>query len=1065
MAGEASGAIGSWRALVVGTLAGLIALAAAWYVPQAEAQEAIAKFDPAVRPAYREPVTLASKDGVLEVRLTAHQGHARLDTVAKPVENMLVFGYAVIRGTASDGQMSGDDLYPAPTLQVFPGETLIVHLENALSGLTIRDFFDPRYIAKGEEVPLYPEALASSPLNLHVHGVHVSPKGNSDNVMLHIPAGMSNTYTYRIPKNMPQGAYWYHSHLHGLTTPHVYYGLVGLLAIGRTDGNIPLVTSRDIPIRNMLLQYNAVFDRAGGLAQINNPSWPQWVSTMKPPVGDELAKGTYRPLLAPVNFAQSSKGTKYATVWYSGPLSIENVRGRFEFIPSNLQRFAAKSGGPGGDVEADPSLPDYLRDVQFTVNGLFQPVIESTPGQTEIWVLANVSDIAYMSVQLTETATGRHPKIAIVGQDGNPSPEVHYPVFEEGTRLVIPPATRYAIAVTMPESGDLVLDMPPMGGGARTLSSPGILYENDGTENPPATLGTLSVLPSAISYFDGFFVFPTQVLARAVPSAGRGVSVAFDEGQKLDAYASFEELSKLVPDFKRQLTISGGFLNDLASTADPKAFIYAFEGTAFPNVPLLQPRLGSVEEWTFINDNNDEHPIHVHVNDFQVTSYFDPTTGLKTGAEMWEVDNANVPAPTLGPSEGVIQPGILSLRTRFEDYTGLFVMHCHRLNHEDNGLMTLVNVIPAVSSYAVAVQGSPGRSAQVNVYDGDGDRLIATVTPFPGFEGSLSVAMGDVDDNNILDLVIGAGENHAPMVVAYSGKAAGGKAAFATELARFAAFDTSERGGVSVTATQIDGSTADNIVVGSGPGMPNEVKIFSTELPPSPGTAPALFSTFNPYANDRSGVTLASGFVDFATGRNSIVTAPGPGTPTQVKVFSFSLMKPLQARPTEVSATKQCPGPKEAATTAAFMPFGLGYSGGVSLSTGWLTGGLGGAEAIVVGQLSGPGSVKVYSSGSALQGGPKVYLQSFAAHAITPTFTDIAQFTPFEQASGVRVATTSTTVGADLLVSGISRTDKSAKVRKYQLVRPTVDADTLTARQINEVSSGSGSFANALGGD
>ena len=33
-------------------------------------------------------VTLASKDGVLEVRLIAKQGTARLDTVAKPVENM-----------------------------------------------------------------------------------------------------------------------------------------------------------------------------------------------------------------------------------------------------------------------------------------------------------------------------------------------------------------------------------------------------------------------------------------------------------------------------------------------------------------------------------------------------------------------------------------------------------------------------------------------------------------------------------------------------------------------------------------------------------------------------------------------------------------------------------------------------------------------------------------------------------------------------------------------------------------------------------------------------------------
>ena len=174
-----------------------------------------------------------------------------------------------------------------------------------------------------------------------------------------------------------------------------------------------------------------------------------------------------------------------------------------------------------------------------------------------------------------------------------------------------------------------------------------------------------------------------------------------------------------------------------------------------------------------------------------------------------------------------------------------------------------------------------------------------------------------------------------------------------------------------MTAAQIDGTTADNIIVGSGPGMPSEVRVFGTELPSSLDTAPALFSTFSPYANDRSGVSVASGFVDFATGRNSIVTAPGPGTPTQVKVFSFSLMKPLKVRPASETAGKQCPGPKEAAVTAAFMPFGLGYSGGASLATGWLTGALGGAEAIVVGQLSGPGTVKVYSSGSALQGGPK----------------------------------------------------------------------------------------------
>ena len=419
-----------------------------------------AKIDPAVRPEFREPVTLASKDGVLEVRLIAKQGTATLDTVAKPVQNMLVLAYELIRGTASDGKTSGDNLYPAPTLQVFPGETLIVHLDNALTGLTIKDFFDPAYTAKGEEVPLYPPQMTSSPLNLHTHGIHVSPKGNADNVLLHIPGGKSNTYTYNIPKSMPQGAYWYHSHLHTLTAMHVYYGMVGLLAIGRTDGNLPLVTENQIPVRNMLLQYNYVFDRAGGSAKLNNYTWSQWVNTTKPPQGDALAKGTYRPLLAPVNFLDSKKGTEFFTIWYSGPLSIRNERGRFEFIPSNLQRFTPFHGA-GKTVPADPTLPDYKRDVQFTVNGQFQPVVKSKAGQTEIWVLANVSDVVYTPVQLTETATGNHQKIAIVGQDGVPYPEVHHPVFENGTKLLIPPATRYAIAVTMPEEGDLILEMPP----------------------------------------------------------------------------------------------------------------------------------------------------------------------------------------------------------------------------------------------------------------------------------------------------------------------------------------------------------------------------------------------------------------------------------------------------------------------------------------------------------------------------------------------------------------------------------------------------------------------------
>ena len=139
------------------------------------------------------------------------------------------------------------------------------------------------------------------------------------------------------------------------------------------------------------------------------------------------------------------------------------------------------------------------------------------------------------------------------------------------------------------------------------IDEPGVLYTNNGTENSPAVLGTVTVDPKYISCADGFFTFPTQTLLQVTPDSGEGQTTAFEPGQNLDAYTSFVDTS--VMDARRQArrsTIAGGFGDKKASNNDPKAFTYEFDDNTFPNIPLIQPRLNSVEEWTITNFNNDE---------------------------------------------------------------------------------------------------------------------------------------------------------------------------------------------------------------------------------------------------------------------------------------------------------------------------------------------------------------------------------------------------------------------------------------------------------------------------
>jgi len=156
------------------------------------------------------------------------------------------------------------------------------------------------------------------------------------------------------------------------------------------------------------------------------------------------------------------------------------------------------------------------------------------------------------------------------------------------------------------------------------------------------------------------------------------------------------------------------------------------------------------------------------------------------------------------------------------------------------------------------------------------------------------------------------------------------------------------------------------------------------------------------------------------------------------------------------------PAIDQPAQTAAFFPFGKDYKGGVSLGAGWLAGSLGGAQRIIVSQLTDKGAVKVFSNGSALDGGPEMYLHNPEEHIHGATFREIASFNPFP-GSGAQVATTSTTTGANLLVSGA--TPQGTRVLKFDFERADAKANTLKPLPLGEVAPTAGTRPIVLAGD
>jgi FtsP/CotA-like multicopper oxidase with cupredoxin domain len=90
---------------------------------------------------------------------------------------------------------------------------------------------------------------------------------------------------------------------------------------------------------------------------------------------------------------------------------------------------------------------------------------------------------------------------------------------------------------------------------------------------------------------------------------------------------------------------------------------------------------GDTEIWTFVNDANYPHPVHLHATHFRVLER------IGGRAEIYPWETGRKDTVLVLPGERV------RVAVRFTAERGLFLLHCHNLEHEDHGMMKNILVV------------------------------------------------------------------------------------------------------------------------------------------------------------------------------------------------------------------------------------------------------------------------------------------------------------------------------------------------------------------------------------
>ncbi|HYO23973.1 MAG TPA: multicopper oxidase domain-containing protein, partial [Lacipirellulaceae bacterium] len=302
---------------------------------------------------------------------------------------------------------------------------------------------------------------------------------------------------------------------------------------------------------------------------------------------------------------------------YEAPLLLQD-RSFYE----NGQLYYPGSGSQGEPVGHTQA---FFGDVNL-VNGKVWPFMEVEPRKYRFRLLNGANSRAYNLSLVPDAGAASTDPLTIhqIGTDGG---------------LFAQRVDRLSVALSAADRADVIVDFSQFA--------------------PGDTLRLLNSGPQLTAETDEVMQF------RVIPGAGPDLSSL---PTNLVPVPRYEPADAVVT---RKLRLTRSFDSD----GQPRMLL---DGKLWSDAVSEVLTLGEPEIWEISNRTPDDHPIHLHLEAFQLLGR-STNGGVEIPLQPYELgweDTVNIPAQQTA-----------RFMVNFEKYTGQFVWHCHLLEHEDHEMM------------------------------------------------------------------------------------------------------------------------------------------------------------------------------------------------------------------------------------------------------------------------------------------------------------------------------------------------------------------------------------------